>query len=527
MTDFQFKRRTVLQGMAVAASASAFVDQLIGTAGAEMSDRPLTIRSGRDINTVDPGYMVGGFEMIWQFACMPRLASYGAGDTWSWVPSDFVDSLEQTDPQTITFSLKPGLMWRDSATGEALGDVTAEDVKFSLERIRDSEWKDKAASLESVEVTDTLSGVIKLNAPFAAIFYTWLADGTGIIVSKAAIEATGKTMFEGLPTFYCGPYKPGEWVQSQYWTIGADPNWTGAEPHIRDIKVLIIPDDKTGEIALEAGEADVGFVAIDSIPRYQESVPEGMVLDVYNSTQWYWMGMNTEHPNLQDIRVRQAIQNAIDVQTVIDGAWGGVPTRARGVVPPGLIGYRETTAYETANPDKARELLAEAGVDGLKVTLKTINIADRMAAAQIIQAQLADVGIEAEIVPLDPGPFWNLGLESEGEDWKDLELWIMQYGDSPDPSQMVQWYVSGQKGVWNWERWTDQEFDDLFAAGLAETDETKRHEMYVRMQDIMEETGAYVWLMFPPLAILRRADLDISVRPNGYLWYLADFAWQG
>ena len=47
------------------------------------------------------------------------------------------------------------------------------------------------------------------------------------------------------------------------------------------------------------------------------------------------------------------------------------------------------------------------------------------------------------------------------------------------------------------------------------------------MQDIMEETGAYVWLMFPPLAILRRADLDISVRPNGYLWYLADFAWQG
>ncbi|MDA1071516.1 MAG: hypothetical protein O2825_08970, partial [Proteobacteria bacterium] len=132
MTDFQFKRRTVLQGMAVAASASAFVDQLIRPAGAEISDRPLTIRSGRDINTVDPGYMVGGFEMIWQFACMPRLASYGTGDTWSWVPSDFVDSLEQTDPQTITFALKPGLMWRDSATGDALGEVTAEDVKFSL-----------------------------------------------------------------------------------------------------------------------------------------------------------------------------------------------------------------------------------------------------------------------------------------------------------------------------------------------------------------------------------------------------------
>jgi len=524
MTGLQFKRRSVLQGMAAAAAASGFVDSLIRPGHAQ-TDRPLVMRAGRDINTVDPGYMVGGFEMIWQFACLPRLASYGAGDTWSWIPSDFVESLEQTDPQTISFKLKPGLMWRDSATGEALGEVTAEDVKFSLERIRDSEWKDKAASLESIEVVDAQSGVIKLNAPFAAIFYTWFADGTGVIVSKAILEASGKTMFEGLPTFYCGPYKPGEWVQSQYWTLEADPNWNGTPANIKNVKAIVIPDDKAGEIALEAGEADIGFVAIESIPRLQESPPEGMTLTVYDSTQWYWMGMNTEHPNLQDIRVRQAIQNAVDVQQVIDGAWGGVPNRARGIVPPGLIGYRETTAYETANPDKARELLAEAGVDGLKVTLKTINVADRMAAAQIIQAQLADVGIEVEIVPLDPGPFWNLGLESEGEDWKDLELWIMQYGDSPDPSQMLQWYVSGQKGIWNWERWTNPEFDELFTAGLAETDEAKRHEIYIRMQEMMEETGAYVWLMFPPLAILYKSDLEPSIRPNAYLWYPADFKW--
>lgn len=526
MAGFKLDRRSAMQGAMAAASASAFVDSLISPANAdEMSDRMLRARSNRDINTVDPGYMVGGFEMIWQFACLPRLASNTPGMEWGWEPSAFVESIEQVDAQTISFALKPGLMWRDATTHEVIGELTADDVKFSLERVRESEWKDKAASLDNVEVTGTHTGIIHLNAPFAAVWYTWLTDGTGVIVCKSVVEKLDKPNFEGLAPFYCGPYRTKEWVQSQFWEIEANPDWDGPEPHIKDVKVIIITEDKSAEIAFEAGEIDITFVTIESIPRYQESVPEGSVLMVYPSTQWYWMGMNTEHPLLQDIRVRQAIQYAVDVDTIIQGAWGGVPTRARGIVPPGLIGYRETTKFETPDPDKARELVAEAGAEGLKLQLKTINLADRMAAAQIIQANLADIGIELEIIPMDPGPFWNLGLESEGDDWKDLQLWIMQYGDSPDPSQMTQWYVSGQKGIWNWERWTDQEYDDLFAAGLAETDEAKRNEIYLRMQEIMEDTGAYVWLMFPPLGILRRENLEVSIRPNAWAWYFADFAW--
>ncbi|MBT7648068.1 MAG: peptide ABC transporter substrate-binding protein, partial [Rhodospirillaceae bacterium] len=181
----------------------------------------------------------------------------------------------------------------------------------------------------------------------------------------------------------------------------------------------------------------------------------------------------------------------------------------------------------TPDPDGARALIAEAGAEGMKITLKTINLADRMAAATIVQANLADIGLEVEIVPMDAGPFWNLGLESEGEDWKDLEMWIMQYGDSPDPSQMTQWYISDQVGVWNWERWSDPEYDELFAAGLAETDLDKRHDIYVRMQEIMEDTGAYVWLMFPPLGVMYTTELEPEIQPNGYLWYVADFEWNG
>ena len=161
----------------------------------------------------------------------------------------------------------------------------------------------------------------------------------------------------------------------------------------------------------------------------------------------------------------------------------------------------------------------------MSLTLKTINVADRVAAATIIQANLAEIGLNVEVVPVDPGPFWNLGLESEGDDWKDLELWIMAYLDSPDPSQMTQWYISDQVGVWNWERWSDPEYDELFAAGLAETDLEKRHDIYIRMQEIMEDTGGYVFLMFPPNGVLYREGLEPVITPNGYLFLLPGFAW--
>ena len=98
----------------------------------------------------------------------------------------------------------------------------------------------------------------------------------------------------------------------------------------------------------------------------------------------------------------------------------------------------------------------------LSVTLQTLNLQDRVTAAQIIQANLAEVGVTVEVVPLDSGPFWNLGQESKGDAWKDLQLWIMRYGGSPDPFDHFQWFVRDQVGVWNWERWSDDEFEDLY-----------------------------------------------------------------
>ena len=98
-------------------------------------------------------------------------------------------------------------------------------------------------------------------------------------------------------------------------------------------------------------------------------------------------------------------------------------------------------------------------------------------------------------------------------------MYIQRFGDAPDPSQMAQWYVSSQVGIWNWERWKNPEFDKLFDDALKETDTAKRAEMYLRMQDIMEETGAYVWVAHEPAEIVYRTSLAPLILPPDHRYY--------
>ena len=527
MVTFRLDRRQALQASGGGLAAAALVGRLTDPAYAQAMDKPLRLRANRTIVSTDPGYMVGGFEMVLQYACLASLAVHTEGGDWGWKPSEFVESLEQPDAQTIHFVLRKGIMWRDGDSHEPIAELDAEDVKFSLERMKVSEWKDKAVSLDHVEVTGSHSGTIHLNAPFAPIWYTWLANGTGTILCRSRVEELGGA-YDGIFNFYCGPYRIREWVQKQSYSLEPNPDWHGTPPNIPDVKFIIIDDEKTAEIAYEAGEIDITHISTDTMARYfDEGPPPDTTFETFPGTAWMWIGMNTEHPKLQDIRIRRAIQHAVDVETIIQAAYAGLAPRSRGIVPPGLIGHRTETKFETPDLEAARALVAEAGAEGLTLELKTINRVDRIATATVVQANLAEIGIDVDIIPMDAGPFWNLGLESEGDDWKDLQLWIMRYGDSPDPSQMAQWYVSGQVGIWNWERWSDPEFDALFQEGLVETDEAKRHDIYIRMQEIMEDTGAYVWLIHEPYGVIYRDTLTTSIRPSGWGWYVSKFAWSG
>lgn len=504
-------RRTFLASTAAAGTLGALYG-MPGMVRAQGGDT-LRLRFDGDNDILDPGYMTGGTEIETQKQCLPFLADYTTENgTFGWRPTYFVSKLEQRDPTHIDFELADHLVWTNG-----YGPVRASDVKYSYERMKETDWSGYFEALDHVEVTGERSGSIVLNKPFAPFIMITLCHGPGAVLCEQAVKDAGGKFTTEFPAI-CGPYLY-EQIPGQRTIFTPNPDWKGPKPDFERVEANIIGEVKAAELAFEAGELDCTEIGADTLARYTKNLPANAAITVAGELQYMWMGMNTEHPKLADKKVRRAIQHAVDVDSILQGAYSGTTEKSYGIVCPGLIGQRSETKYYDYDPARARELLAEAGVSGLELTLRTLNNQERMLAAQIIQANLAAVGITVKVVPLDSGPFWEMGQESKGDTWKDLELWLMRFGTTPDPYEATQWFVSGQVGIWNWERWTDPAFDELYQQGIAETDPDKRHRIYVQMQEIMEETGAYVWINHEPETFVHRADIEVNAAPSGELNY--------
>jgi peptide/nickel transport system substrate-binding protein len=506
MTSSKFTRRSVLQTSAALGVAGAV---LPGAAAHAQSAAP-KIRVTSDIQHLDPFDQIGGAEETVKAATLVTLIRFKQQGSTDWEPYA-AKSVDVVDDTTVAFTLRDDIQW----TG-GYGPLTAHDVKFSFERMADpdagSPWQYAWDLLDNVEVVDDLNGVIHMKEPFAPLFYTSLPWYAGQIVCKKAVEEAGGTFTTEFPA-ECGPYLMTGWEPKIKLTLSRNADWVVDHPDFDGFELITISDDKAAEIAFEAGELDFTLISPDSIAHYRENPVEGAKLLELPSINYSWIGMNVDNPKLEDVRVRQAIQYAIDVDQVMAGAYAGSAEPSTGIQAPGTVGYREKRLIEGVDLDKARALLAEAGVaDGLDLTLTTLNDTVSLTVCQIVQANLAEVGINVEIVPYDPGVYWNLGLESEGEDWKNLELTLMSYGGGIDPSENLIWFTPEQVGVWNWERWNNAEFGELYEQGNVELDAEKRNVIYQRMQDLMEESGAYVFLTHGALAALYRDWMEPFVR---------------
>jgi peptide/nickel transport system substrate-binding protein len=132
-----------------------------------------------------------------------------------------------------------------------------------------------------------------------------------------------------------------------------------------------------------------------------------------------------------------------------------------------------------------------------------------------VQENLAEVGIEVTINPHDGGTFWTLGDQKSGDSWKDLQLVINYFTMAPDPSWATAWFTCEQVGVWNWERWCNKEFTDLHKKLLTEREDAKRDAGYKHMQDLMDESGAYVFITHGVNAALYSDKVNPAVLPDG------------
>jgi peptide/nickel transport system substrate-binding protein len=499
-------RRTVLAG----AGALGLASLIYPAQRSQAAGSILRARSYGDIQTLDPAYRLASPEGDITNVIFAGLVITSGGDTWGWKPMA-VETIEQLDPLTIAFKLRDNIGFTDG-----FGQMTAEDVKFSIERIADpkneSPYSGDWTTLKEVEVKDTLSGIIHLKEAFAPMWTTTLPTPSSTILSKRAVtEAGGKLGVK--PIAQSGPYLLKEWTPKQRTVLVRNPDWKYEPGGYEEIHIHPIEDEKTAELGYEAGDLDYTWTSVSSIKRLQQTPPPDTTVVEKPSLAFVWLGMSQVAAPFDNPDLRRAIQYGVDRKAVVDAAYFGAAATSTGIIAPGLVGHREKNLFDY-DPDRARELIKKAGFDGATVTLDILNKSERLTAAQVIQANLQEVGLNVEIKQNDSGTFWTLGAKGSPYQNK-LQMILNRFSMQPDPSWATEWFTTSQIGEWNWEQFSNEEFDKLIVEGKVELDPAKRDVIYKRMQDIMEESGSYVFLTHEVTGLMYRNSVVPAVKPNG------------
>lgn len=506
----------------VLAGCSASDGSLDGTiapsAEDQTSERTLRTRVANDLLNVDPAFTGVLADEIISASIFEGLVGFDPG-TWD-VVNVLAEEFEVSpDGLRYTFKLREGVQFHGG-----YGEVTAEDVKFSYERIAglttpeiESTYASDWEALEEVRVTGRYEGEIVLKYPFAPLMRTTLPTTRGAVIPKAAVEELGDE-FATNPVG-TGPYELTDWVPSQLITLSRFEDHWGAEtssgggPDFDRVEMRPIEADSAAENAFDAGELDFTSIPYSSVARYENN-DEVEVL-ASPTLDYKFLAMNVQDEFLSNIDLRRAIRAAVDVDGVIEAATDGVSTRANAIIPEAMgMGYWEDAPVRQPDPEQAREHLERSGLEDVTLTLHVINREQESTIAQIVQENLEEVGIGVELIVQEPATFFAEPPNRAGG--PDRQLVVDSYITQPDPSWSIVWFTCPQVDAFNDQQWCDQRFQDLFDQAQRELDPEARHDLYVEMQELWDEEANTVWFYYPTKHfVVNDGDVTPVLRPDG------------
>ncbi len=399
------------------------------------------------------------------------------------IEPQIAESWEQKDDKTYVFKIRQGIKFHDGS------DLTAEDVKFSLERaIASAAVSYVVDFIDTVEVNDDYTVTITIKEPYAPILRN-LAVPFAAIVPKAVVEKDE----EGFKTnpVGSGPYKFVEWKQGDSVKLEAFDDYYAGAPKTKYLEMKVIPEAAQRTIALETGEIDLAY---DIIANDLDKVKDNPDLQLFEapSLSCYYITMNMNKKPFDDERVREAINLAIDRQLLVDTIINGAGEPADAIIAPDVFGYSSPGAYEY-DPEKAKELLAEAGyADGFSTSIWVNDNQERKEACEAIQAMLAEIGIDCQIEVMEFGSF--IEKTSSGEHDMAYFGWTTSTMDADYTYYSLE-HSSQQGAAGNRSFLDDPEVDKLIEEGRGSTDEDKRKEIYadlaVKLKDINNNAPIY------------------------------------
>jgi len=392
-----------------------------------------------------------------------------------------------SDGKTWTFHLRKGVKFQDGA------DFNAEAVKKSFERILDpatgSPRRSILSMITAMKVVDPYTIELTTNEPFGP-FLSQLATYNAAILSPKAIDQYGKDY--GRHPAGTGPYILKEWQPGEKMVFERNENYWGEKPKTKTLVFKIIPENTTRVMALQTGEVDI----ISNVPPFQiEQLKANKDVEVVlaEGFRTIYLGMNMKNKPFNDVRVRQALNYAIDRDAIIQTVLGGTATKAVGPEATSIPGAASDLPTYEYNPDKAKQLLAEAGYpNGVEIKFYApfgrYNMDKQVAEA--IQAQIAQAGFKADLQTLDWSIFSNALREG-----KDTQLFMVGKGSPSgdlDFTSQICWKTGGSL---NYSFLSDPTIDKLVDEQRRTVDPEKRkqvlHEMQLKVQEALPWASLY------------------------------------
>jgi peptide/nickel transport system substrate-binding protein len=495
---------STLASSVLLASEGAVASEAAPRAAQTLVYGPLGDTANYDTITNGYDYSSPPFSQIYE-----GLTTYVPGKGWN-ASNLLASSLEKSkDGRTYAFKLKSGVEFHGG-----FGELTANDVKYTFERAAGKQkvypnapksivsyYGGDMPGLVGVKVTGKYAGQIVFKEPFAPFDRITLPYATsGMIVSQKAIAKYGaKAVKTPIGT---GPYEVASYTPNQQMVMQKFGKYSGLQDalgakydfdEIRFVMTALnaAPKGQALTVPLQSGSVDF-TPALSSLDTKRLASNSGF--NVYAAAKpldYFYLALDVKNPKLKDVRVRQAIAAAIDVDQVIQANRYPASTRLDALIAKQMgVGYWAGAPRAKRDVAKAKSLLKAAGVSKLSINLATPSIAnvlgDPNAVMQVIQSNLKDAGITVNIIETPPDSY--VAKAGFGE------LAWSSFGGAPDPYYQFEWFTCSQIGVWNYASWCNPVYGRLENKLGTTSDPAARGRIAIQMQKLMQQGQGFLWM---------------------------------
>ncbi|QOR34051.1 ABC transporter substrate-binding protein [Clostridium sp. 'deep sea'] len=440
--------------------------------------KPLTVLQGVDATTLDPAMHsetpTGNIERQIYDTLLNQTSDMKI-EPW------LAKSYKMINETTWQFKLHENIKFHN-------GDqLTASDVKFSIDRILNKANKSSQLSnysaISSVEVVDQYTVTIKTENPYPLLL-TRLAGLR--IVPEHYVKEVGNQQF-ALNPIGSGPYKLKEWVKDEYVALEANEDyWLGAA-EIKELVFKPVPEAAARVMALQKGEADI----IINLPPHQiASIEENKntKIEEVASSRFIMLPFTTKNEVVNNKKVREAISYAIDVNSIIQNIFAGKATANTQPIASYDLGYNNNLKPLSYNPEKAKQLLKEAGYEkGIAITMGSPSGRYMMdkEVAEAIKAQLEEVGIKVKLTFTEWGNYVSQILAGT----INYDLWLIGWGNSTfDAGSTLDFWVNSEHDTcyYRINEQVNNKINNLLNKALKTVDDEQREKAY---QEIIKQVN--------------------------------------